>query len=115
MRKGLYEREEENKKHEEEKSKLRDKVMKKFSRKESLFVEAPKLNQEILVYMSSTAKSRDKHFVSAQNALSSAIVAVAKSISLTLELEEAIFQADLRNCWEMQASCWQVYTINNQL
>lgn len=89
MRKGLYEgEEEEDKKREEEESKLRDEIMKKFPRKGGLYAEAPKLNQEILAYMSGTAKSRDKHFVSAQNALGSAIVAVTKSISLILELEE---------------------------
>lgn len=43
---------------------------------------------EILVYMSISAKSRDQHFVSAQNALGSAMIAVAKSISFILDLKE---------------------------
>ncbi|XP_036150161.1 uncharacterized protein LOC118648061 [Monomorium pharaonis] len=89
LRKGLYEGdEEEDKKREEKENELRDEIMKKFPRKGGLHAEAPKLNQEILAYMSSTAKNRDKHFVSAQNALGSAMIAVAKSISLILELEE---------------------------
>ncbi|XP_011882481.1 PREDICTED: uncharacterized protein LOC105570127 [Vollenhovia emeryi] len=89
MRKGLYEGDEEDeKRREEEENKLREEITKKFPRKGGLYAEAPKLNQEILAYMSSTAKSRDKHFVSAQNALGSAIIAVAKTISLILELEE---------------------------
>jgi len=62
--------------------------MKKFPRKAALYVETPKLNPEILAYMSTSAKSRDKHFVSSQNALGSAMIAVAKSISLLLELQE---------------------------
>lgn len=33
-------------------------------------------------------KSKDKHFVFSQNALSSAMIAVTKSISLILQLEE---------------------------
>lgn len=89
MHKGLYEGEEEDeKKREEEENKQREVIMKKFPRKEALVVEAPKLNPEILAYMSGTVKNRDKHFVAAQNALGSAMVAVAKSISLILELEE---------------------------
>lgn len=53
-----------------------------------MLAEAPKLNQEILAYMSGAAKCRDRHFASAQNALGSALMTVAKSISLILELEE---------------------------
>lgn len=59
--------------------------MKKFLRKGTLFVEAPKLNSEI--YMLRTAKNRDKHFVALQNVLSSVMIVVVKSISLILELE----------------------------
>ncbi|XP_077255252.1 uncharacterized protein LOC143893592 [Temnothorax americanus] len=89
MRKGLYEGDEEDdKKREEEESKLREKIMKKFPRGGALQAEAPKLNPEILAYMSVTAKSRDKHFVSSQNALGSAMVAMGEAISLILELEE---------------------------
>lgn len=73
MRKGLYEGDEEDhKKREEEERKLREEVMKKFHRKGILHVEAPKLNPEILAYMSGVAKNSDKHFVSPQNALCSA-------------------------------------------
>lgn len=61
--------------------------MKKFPRKRTLFVEAPKLNSEILTYMLRTAKNRDKHFVALQNVLSSVMIVVIKSISLILELE----------------------------
>ncbi|XP_024893328.1 uncharacterized protein LOC112468407 [Temnothorax curvispinosus] len=89
MRKGLYEGDEEDdKKREEEESKLREEIMKKFPRGGALQAEAPKLNPEVLAYMSVTAKSRDKHFVSSQNALGSAIVAMGEAISLILELEE---------------------------
>lgn len=89
MRKGLYEGDEEDyKKREEEESKMREEVMKKFHRKEILHVEAPKLNPEILAYISGVAKNRDKHFVSSQNALGSAMIAIAKGISLILDLEE---------------------------
>ncbi|TGZ54496.1 Uncharacterized protein DBV15_12639 [Temnothorax longispinosus] len=89
MRKGLYEGDEEDdKKREEEESKLREEIMKKFPRGGALQAEAPKLNPEVLAYMSVTAKSRDKHFVSSQNALGSAMVAMGKAISLILELEE---------------------------
>ncbi|XP_011694551.1 PREDICTED: uncharacterized protein LOC105453949 [Wasmannia auropunctata] len=38
--------------------------------------------------MSTSAKSRDKHFVSSQNTLGSAMIAMAKGISLLLELQE---------------------------
>lgn len=38
--------------------------------------------------MSGTAKSRDKHFVASQNAIGSAMIAVARSISLLLEIED---------------------------
>lgn len=73
-----------------------------------------KLNPEILAYMSGTAKKRDKHFVSSQNALGSAMVAVVKSISLILELEEGdisnTFLYLLRNAGKLLA---QVYTTNN--
>ncbi|KYM96657.1 hypothetical protein ALC62_12704 [Cyphomyrmex costatus] len=94
MHKGLYEGEEEDeKKREEEENKQREVIMNKFPRKEGLFVEAPKLNPEILAYMSGTAKSKDKHFTAAQNAL--AMVAVAKSISLILELEEGEISSKL--------------------
>lgn len=78
MRKDLYE---------EEETKLRKEIMKKFPKKGNLNAEASKLNPEILAYMSGVAKNRDKHFVSSQNALGSAMIAVAKSISLILELE----------------------------
>lgn len=61
--------------------------MKKFPRKGTLFVEALKLNSEILAYMLRTAKNRDKHFVALQNVLSSVTIVVVKSISLILELE----------------------------
>jgi len=89
VRKGLYGGEEdEEKKREEEENREREKIMKKFPRKAALYVEAPKLNPEILAYMSTSAKSRDKHFVSSQNALGSAMIAVAKSIPLLLELQE---------------------------
>lgn len=89
MHAGLYDGDEEDeKKREEEEGKAREEIMKKFPRKEELQAEAPKLNPEILAYMSGTAKNRDKHFVASQNALGSAMIAVAKSISLILELEE---------------------------
>lgn len=89
MQKGFYEGDEDDgKKREEEENKLREEIMKKFPKKGELHVEAPKLNPEILAYMSGTAKNRDKHFVFSQNALGSAMIAVAKSISLILELEE---------------------------
>lgn len=75
MCKDLYEGDkEEDKKCEEEESKLREEIMKKFPRKRILHVESLKLNPEILAYMSGTAKSRDKHFVSSQNVLGSVIV-----------------------------------------
>ncbi|XP_071578071.1 uncharacterized protein [Temnothorax nylanderi] len=80
--------EEDEKKREEEESKIREEIMRKFPRKGVLQVEAPKLNPEILAYMSGAAKSRDKHFVASQNAVGSTMIAVAKSISLILELEE---------------------------
>ena len=90
MHKGLYEGdEEEEKKREEEELKAREEVMKKFPRKGTLCAEAPKLNQEILAHMSGSAKGRDKHFAASQNALGSAMVAVAESISLILDLEES--------------------------
>jgi len=89
VRKSLYGGEEdEEKKCEEEENREREQIMKKFPRKAALYVKAPKLNPEILAYMSTSAKSRDKHFVSSQNALGSAMIAVAKSISLLLELQE---------------------------
>ncbi|KYN07210.1 hypothetical protein ALC62_01824 [Cyphomyrmex costatus] len=96
IHKGLYEGEKEDeKKREEEENKQREVIMNKFPRKGGLFVEAPKLNPEILAYMSGTAKNRDKHFTAAQNALGSAMVAVAKSISLILELEESEISSKL--------------------
>lgn len=89
MRNGLYEEEvEDEKKSEAEEAKILEEIMKKFPRKGTLLAEAPKLNPEILAYMSPTAKSRDKHFTLAQNVLGSAMVALARSISLILELEE---------------------------
>lgn len=94
--KGLYEGEEEDdKKREEEENKLREEIMKKFPRKGDLRVEAPKLNPEILAYMSEAAKSRDKHFVASQNVVGSVMAAVAKSISLLLELEEGDISSTL--------------------
>lgn len=99
MRKGLYEGEEDDyKKREEEEGKVREEVIKKFFQKGTLYVEAPKLNPEILAYMSGVAKTRDKHFVSSQNALGSAMIVIAKGISLLLELEEGdISSALLQN------------------
>jgi len=64
---------------------------------DTLFVEAPKLNLEILAYMSGMAKNKDKHFVAAQNALGSAMVTVVKSIFLILELEEGEISSKLQN------------------
>ncbi|TGZ39485.1 Uncharacterized protein DBV15_12767, partial [Temnothorax longispinosus] len=58
-------------------------------------VEAPKLNPEILAYMSAAAKSRDKHFVTSQTAVGSTMIAVAKSISLILELKEGEISSTL--------------------
>lgn len=71
MHKDLYEgdEEKEEKKQEKKKKKQREEIMKKFLRKGTLFVEAPKLNPEIFAYM-----------------LKIAIVTVAKSISLILKL-----------------------------
>lgn len=89
IRRGLYDGEKEDvRRHEEEESKLREEIMKKFPRKGVLQAEAPKLNPEILAYMSTTAKIKDKHFVFLQNAVGSAMVALASSISLILEFEE---------------------------
>lgn len=89
LRKGLYEEEEEDeKKRETEEFNLLEESMKKFPRKGTLLTEAQKLNPEILAYMSSTVRSRDKHFSSSQDVLGSAIIALARSISLILELEE---------------------------
>lgn len=87
MQKGLYDGDEDEEKKQEEKEKQRKEIMKKFPRKGTLFVEAPKFNSEILAYMLRTAKNRDKHFVALQNVLSSVIIVVVKSISLILELE----------------------------
>lgn len=61
--------------------------MKKFPRKGTLFVKAPKLNSEIFAYMLRTAKNRDKHFVASQNVLSSVMIVMVKNISLILELK----------------------------
>lgn len=89
IRQGLYEGEEDDdKKRDNEENNLREEIMKKFPRKGVLKADAPTLNPEILAYISGTAKSRDKHFVSSQNAIGSAMVAVATGISFILELEE---------------------------
>lgn len=94
IHKGLYEGEEEDeKKRGKEENKQREVIMNKFLRKEALFVEAPKLNLEILAFMS--GKNKGKHFVTVQNALDSAMVVVTKSISLILELEEGEISSKL--------------------
>lgn len=96
MRKSLYDRDEEDhKKRKKEEIKLCEEIIKKFPKKGILHVEAPKLNPEILAFMSGVAKSRYKHFMSSQNALGSAMVAIAKSISLILELEEGNISSTL--------------------
>jgi len=65
VRKGLYGGEEdEKKKREEEENKEREQIMKKFLRKAVLYVEVPKLNPEILAYMSTSANPEiNTHFL----------------------------------------------------
>lgn len=53
-------------------------------------LEAPVLNLEVSAAKSEIAKSRDKHFVTNQNVLGSAIVALGEGVSILLNPDEEI-------------------------
>jgi len=60
------------------------KVLEKYPRKNELYVEAPKVNLEILPVLSDFAKKRDAHFADTQTSLGSALSALGAAISLII-------------------------------
>lgn len=63
-------------------------ILEKYPRKRDLFVEAPKVNLEIVSVMTDIAKKRDGHFADTQNAVGSALSALGAAISMILNEPE---------------------------
>lgn len=63
-------------------------ILGKYPRKGELFVEAPKVNLEIVSVLTDIAKKRDGHFVDTQNAVGSALSALGAAISMILNEPE---------------------------
>jgi len=69
------------------------KILEKYPRKGELFVDAPKINIEIIPVMSDIAKKRDGHFTKTQNSVSSVLSALGAASSMILsESEDGVDQ-----------------------
>ncbi|KAL6421166.1 hypothetical protein ACFW04_013968 [Cataglyphis niger] len=60
-------------------------ILQKYSRKQDLHTEAPKINLEITSLISEILIKRDQHFLETQNCVGSTISALAAAISMILE------------------------------
>ncbi|RLU26743.1 hypothetical protein DMN91_000540 [Ooceraea biroi] len=60
-------------------------ILQKYSKKQDLYTEAPKVNLEIVPLMSEVAVKRDQHFLETQNCVGSALSALAAAISMILD------------------------------
>lgn len=62
----------------------KENVLKKYSRKGSVSLEAPKLNAEVLKAIPETTQRRDDHFIQTQNSIGSALSALGEAITMLL-------------------------------
>ncbi|KAL0114898.1 hypothetical protein PUN28_010435 [Cardiocondyla obscurior] len=73
-------------------------ILELYNRKADLYVEAPKLNLEIIPLFSEIAKKRDQHFVDTQNCVGTAITSLGTAVSMILDPpEEGIDEDTLTN------------------
>lgn len=65
-------------------------IVEKYPRKGDIYVEAPKINLEVIPILSEIAKKRDGHFVDTQNTVGSAISSLGAAISLIMTNPEEV-------------------------
>ncbi|XP_020297308.1 uncharacterized protein LOC109861882, partial [Pseudomyrmex gracilis] len=70
-------------------------IVESYDRKGDFYMEAPKLNLEILPLLSDIAKKRDQHFVQTQNCVGTPIAALGAAVSLLLEPPQDGLDEDL--------------------
>ena len=76
--------------------KIKKDILEAYNRKSDFYIEAPKLNLEIMLLLSEIAKKRDQHFIDTQNCVGTAIAALGAAVSMLIAppeegLEEDIF------------------------
>ncbi|XP_063990564.1 uncharacterized protein LOC135169456 [Diachasmimorpha longicaudata] len=87
-----------------------------YNRKGELYVEAPKVNLEILPLLSDMAKKRDSHFVDTQNCVGTALAALGAAVSLMVDppeegLDEDVFTDYLSHTGQMLADIFYQQTV----
>lgn len=68
--------------------KNRKEILESYNRKDDFYIEAPKLNLEIVPLLTDIAKKRDQHFVDTQNCVGTAIAALGAAVSMLIDPPE---------------------------
>ena len=75
--------------------KNKNEILELYNRKAELYVEAPKLNLEIIPMLTEIAKKRDQHFLETQNCVGTALTALAAAVSTIIDPPEKGVDEDI--------------------
>lgn len=91
-------------------------ILDSYNRKGEFYVEAPKVNLEIIPLLSEIAKKRDQHFVDTQNCVGTAMAALAGAVSMLIDppqegVDESVFTEYISHASQILADVFHQQTV----